>query len=87
MSGNRLLIGGPSGALKWGYHDAASLGRWSVTSTVEGLQLSAHVVRVDAFKVSQRPLSFVVDRPAGAWIWPVASLQITGETLTATLVP
>lgn len=88
MSTNRVTVGGPAGIVRWGYHCAASLGRWTVTQDESGHQLTAEVVSADAFKVSQRPLTFVVDRQAGAaWRWPVVSLQVTGQTLTASLGP
>lgn len=85
---NRVLVGGPAGAVKWGYHLAASVGKWTVVSDRSGTNLTATVVSHDAFKVSQRPLTFVVDRPRGhSWQWSIKTLQIAGETLTATLDP
>jgi hypothetical protein len=46
------------------------------------------VLSADAFKVSQRPLTFVVRRPKGVtWRWPVQTLQIDSGSLTASLGP
>jgi hypothetical protein len=43
----------------------------------------------DAYAVSQRPLTFVVQRPEGRqpWRWPVQTLQIVDARLTAVLGP
>lgn len=80
----KVTIRGPVGEVRWGYHCAASLGAWSV----EDDRLTAKVVHADAFKVSQRPLTFVVNRPLGrTWTWNVGSVQIADETLTAVLDP
>jgi hypothetical protein len=88
MESNRITVGGLSGTLKWGYHEAASLGKWSITADRSGQRLTADIVSHDAFKVSQRPLTLVVDRPKGQqWCWRIDTLQVTGTTLAATLVP
>jgi hypothetical protein len=87
MSSNRVTVGGLSGEVRWSYHTAASVGKWTVTADASGHTLTAVVVSHDAFKVSQRPLTFVVDRGRGQWIWSINTLQIAGDTLTATLAP
>jgi hypothetical protein len=79
-----VTIRGPAGEVRWGYHIAASLGAWTVVDD----RLTATVVSADDFKVSQRPLTFIVHRPSGrTWSWNVGSLQMAGETLTAVLAP
>jgi len=45
------------------------------------------IVKSDAFKVSQRPLTFVVPVKGGSWRFPVTTLQMTGVSLYATLGP
>lgn len=86
--GNGVTVTGAQGLLKWSYHEAASLGAWTVT-TVEGKRtLSASIVQSNASRVSQRPLVFVVPHATGAWRWPiVGELQMSGASLTATLGP
>lgn len=67
--------------LKWGYHSAAQLR----DIVIESGQMKATIESVDDYKVSQRPLWFVLT-PTN-WRWPVESLQIEGTTLTASLGP
>jgi hypothetical protein len=72
----------------WSYHTAASLGPWTMTMGPEGITLTASVLSADAFKVSQRPLTFVVRRPKGVtWRWPIQTLQTDSGSLTASLGP
>lgn len=82
-----LSIKGPIAEVRWGYHKAASLSGWHLTADPNGTRLSATIADQDAVKVSQRPLTFVVPRPTVPWRWPIQSLQIAGNTLTAELGP
>ena len=83
-----MTITGPQAQLRWGYYQAAQLGSWSVEAGPGGGTLTATVVSQDAFRVSQRPLTFVVTRPKGVvWRWPIQTLQIAGTTLTASIGP
>ena len=45
------------------------------------------MVAADAFKLAQRPLMFVAPHANGEWRWAIESVQITGGTLTARLLP
>ena len=79
---NTITIRGAAAKLVWGYHQAAVLGSWEM----DGPTVTAKVISHDAFKVSQQPLTFVVQRPTGhLWTWRVQSLQITGTTLSASI--
>jgi hypothetical protein len=49
--------------------------------------VSATVVSSDAFRVSQRPLAFIVPHADGEWQWPITTLQIEGASLNAALGP
>ena len=69
---------GAAAEVRWGYHRAAELSQWEY----DGTTLTATVVQSDPFAVSQQPLTFVVND----WKWPITTLQITGSTLTASLV-
>lgn len=83
-----VTVSGAKGSIKWAYHEAATLGAWTVT-TVEGTRtLSAAIVSSNASRVSQRPLVFVVPHATGVWRWPiVGELQIQGAQLSAVLGP
>lgn len=85
---HRVSIRGSSGEVRWGYHCAASVGPWTITAEGSGGTLTATVVSHDASRVSQQPLTFVVTRPgAQPWRWELATLQINGDHLIATLSP
>jgi hypothetical protein len=84
---NTITLSGPAAELRWGYHQAASLGPWTVKQTGGTIELKAQVVRADAFRASQHPLTFIVPRSPQPWTWPVRSLSIADGRLTATLDP
>lgn len=73
---------GLSAVIRWGYLEAAVLGSWSMSIAADGGHLSATVIRSDAFRASQQPLTFVTPRGA---VFPVESLQIAGESVSARL--
>lgn len=83
-----VTIRGVVGELRWGYHHAATVRDWTAvrTSPTDPGSLTATIVDVDAYRVSQRPIVFVPhkDKP---WAWPIASLQIADGVLNAQLVP
>lgn len=72
----RAIIG-IVGRIDWGYFAAAAVngyrlrqhddGHWSLTGTV---------VNVDAFKICQRPLTFVAPHKDGEWRWPVRTIDL-----------
>ena len=77
------------------YQRVALLRAWTLHSiTGDRLQLTADIESLDAHRVKQQPLTFVVQRPPGKkpWRWPIQELHIAGDpklakTLTATLGP
>lgn len=79
------VMRGPAAAIVWGYHDAATLGAWTLNPATS--TLTAEITKIDAFRVSQRPVTFQVTRPTQVWRWPILTLQIVDRTLTATLGP
>ncbi len=81
---NSLTMKGSAAELRWAYHRAAELSSWALSS--DGT-LTAQIKTHDAFKVSQRPLMFVVQVKSGSWKWDVTTLQISGTTLTASVIP
>jgi hypothetical protein len=85
---NTVVIKGAAAQVKWAYHDAASLSSWTVVPDASGGgTLTATVIQMDALRVAQQPLTFVVQRPGSSWKWTIRELQIAGTSLTATLVP
>lgn len=77
-------ITGTSAVIRWGYRDAAVVSSWSAPISKD-TTVTGTVSSVDAFRVSQRPLTFVVTRESGDWRWPITSLQIDGLTFRATV--
>lgn len=86
MNSNTLRFAGHAGEIRWAYHKAADLSAWEIGPDTNGLKLTATVTNMDAFRVSQRPLTFHVPRPSGTpWVWGITSLQISGSSLSAEL--
>lgn len=77
------------GRVRWGYHQAALLRTCLVTWNHDEKvwELSATAASADAFRLSQRPLTFVVAHATGVWRWPVQELQIADGAVTARLGP
>lgn len=83
-----MTVTGVRAELRWVYHVAGTLGAWTVSQDEDkALRLTAQVVNVDADRVAQRPLAFVVSHAKGVWRWPVTELQIADGALAARLGP
>ena len=78
-----MRIRGLRATVRWGYHEAAILGAW----TVEERTLTATIERVDRFRLAQQPLVFVAPHARGSWRWTMVECTVTGDTLTARLGP
>lgn len=89
MDRSTVAMRGVSGRVQWGYQVAAILPTWELTGNADGGTVTGPAVSLDTFRVSQRPLVFVVPRAKGSWRWPLieGTLQITGDTLTASVGP
>ena len=75
-----ITYSGPTGSIKWGYREIATVGAWSLVADATGGDLTSRVVAPhDAFGVTQAPLRFVVPRPTTTWEWPIESLQIADD--------
>lgn len=83
MSGRTVTVA--EGRLRWGYHLAGTVRGGTVTCTDGAWSLVGTVAETDAYRLAQRPLSFVVMVKSGAWTWPIEALQIANGTLTARL--
>jgi hypothetical protein len=80
---NAFTFRGAEAVIKWGYHEAAVLGPWEMSAGI----LTAKVISFDESRTSQPSLTFRVHRAnAAPWVWPVESLSIAGDTLSAKLL-
>jgi hypothetical protein len=73
--------------ISWGYYTAAALRSWAISKSSRGWSLSAGIDRCDPFKLQQAPLLLTVPRPGGYFCFPIQSLTLGRERLTATLGP
>lgn len=77
---------GAKGAVRWSYYNAASVEDYAVRRHPDGrYALSARVVMADAFRLKQRPLTFVALHDKGSWIWPVLEFNLERGQMQATL--
>jgi hypothetical protein len=85
------VIRGVVGHIKWHYYTAAAINGYTVTRSKDRKQwaLTATVVLSDAFKMAQRPLTFVAKHAKGEWRWPILAVAVNRDTqqLTAQLGP
>jgi hypothetical protein len=84
---NTATLRGLEARIDWGYFPAVRLGSWTVTVDATHRTLTGRVTESDTFRVQQQPLTFVVSRPRGNWLFPVNTLQIADGQLTASLGP
>lgn len=81
-----IRITGHEGQVRWSYLPAVIFGPWSFDGNGKGGTLTAQIVSRDEFRLQQRPLVVVVPAGRAQWRWSVTDLQISGTTLTATVV-
>ena len=83
-----LTLTGAEAAIRWGYHVACLVTTWTLTQGDGAPTLTATIAHSNTYRLSQRPLVFMVARYGGIiWRWPIVELQITGASLSATLGP
>jgi hypothetical protein len=78
----------PTGEVRWAYHRAALLRDVSIVIPHGGAgdrTVQATIVEMDAYKMRQRPLLFVV--PFGKGGWQIVEVTIEHGQLRATLGP
>ncbi len=91
-----LTISGQAASLFWGYREIGALSAWSLSAHGTHATLTGTLERGDAFfwtlaavmatSLQRQGLEVRVHRQKGQpWRWPVASLQIAGRTVTATV--
>lgn len=81
-------ITGVVASIAWHYYTAAAINGYTVTRAADGSwRASGTVVLSDAFKLTQRPLTFIAPHAKGEWRWPITSLEIADGRLMAGLGP
>jgi len=91
----QAIIRGVVAQVRWAYYTAAAVEGFTVVRAQAPRRpgvpprwsLTARVVTADPFKMTQRPLLFVVPHAKGRWQWPIESFTMTAGSLTATLGP
>ena len=91
-------VRGAVGFVTWSYYRAASVANFTVTRSKPHLgdckcarcaagrwSLRGTLVLSDSFKLSRKPLLFVVPTQKGDMVWPITDLEIKDRTVTATL--
>lgn len=70
-------ISGAKGRIDWGYFTAGAIQGYSLKKQNDGTwALSANLVSFDAFKIRQKPLTFIAWHKEGEWRWPIRSLDV-----------
>jgi hypothetical protein len=82
-----VRLHGGAASLLWGYRTAVVLRKWTIKKHEGKWTLIAAIERVDPFQSRQRPLVFTAPRAGGFWCWPIESLQLGTNQLSATLGP
>ena len=82
-----LTLTGDAAIIRWQYHVAAQVTAWTLTPGDGGLTLSGSLGVANHYRLSQRPLVFVLAQAGTTHRWPIQELQITGVSLSATLGP
>ncbi len=84
IGSQRIVFEGVSGTIRLGYQRAARLGAWRI----EGGYLSAAVLEVDGFRITQSGLVLELTYPEGAPTYrPIGDVAIAAGRLTARLLP
>ena len=81
-----VKIEGHRGEVRWSYLPALTFGPWSYVGVNGQGTLTAQIVSRDEFRMQQQPLVVVVPAGRAEWRWSISDLQISGTTLTATVV-
>ena len=73
-------------SITWGYYTAAALRTWTLSKSERGeWSLRAGIDRADPFKLRQRPLLFIAPREGGYFCFPIRSISVGKDYLTAQL--
>jgi hypothetical protein len=85
----RGVLQGETGTVRWGYHVAATVGRFTIARGDAGYRLTASVVAADPALIRQRPLVFVMPLQhqgrAISWRWSIVGCELAGTQLLADL--
>lgn len=82
-----LTLHGGEGFVAWGYKTAAVCRSWTVARSFGYWTLKADLTRADAFQLRQPQLEFRTPRKGGYLCWPVTTVSLVQNHLSATLGP
>jgi hypothetical protein len=74
--GRAVSVRGPAGTLWRGYHVAASLGRWTLTSIGQGWHCEAAIESRHPVWSVTGPFVLELTAPGLCWRWPIASVEM-----------
>lgn len=91
-----LPFHGGKGWIRWGYHDAAAIERFTAIRRRDGqYDVTARITQLDAYRLKQHPLSFIAEvllpatlkSPAMKvnYIWPVLEYALEAGKFKARL--
>lgn len=81
-----MTAGGASGALRYGYHTAVALGRWTMEPCgLHQFTLRAAVAHVHAVWGHQSPLDLSLSLGATEWFWEAVEHSYDGEEVVVNL--
>jgi hypothetical protein len=87
MFDSLTLRGDKAASIAWGYHVAAVLRAWRVSKQHGKWSLSAGIDRADRFQLQQRPLYFTAALYGRQVTFPVQTVTVGSDKLTASLGP
>ena len=90
MPSPAIPLRGLRGAIRWQYYTAAAVVDFAVTydQTRRAWALRGGIIAPDAYKLAQRPLTFLAPtKGGGALRWPVVDLIVRDGRIAATLGP
>lgn len=77
-----MRASGLTAEIRWVYQTAATVGPWQLE---RGL-FTGQIVSGDRFRLTQKPLTLLIPKRGRPWEWPITSITVTGDTLTATVM-
>lgn len=82
-----MTLSGLTGDLRWGYLVAAVFGPWRFEGGGGGGTLTGTLVSSDAFRLTQVPLTAVLQVGRSSTRWRVEGVEISGSEVVVTLGP
>jgi hypothetical protein len=90
-TGVTIYRGTSNGSIRWAYAEVVGFASWSLDITPAGGTLTGVAARVDLYGIrtaAPAALVFQVDRPNRIrWRWPIVAVDVSGQTIRATVGP